>query len=424
MATDQVHVTAGSGRLRGALAWVDARFPLSRLWNDQWGRYYTPRNLNLWYVFGSLLLCIFAMQFVSGVFLAMSYKPDAEKAFQSVEYIMREVEWGWLIRYAHSTGASAFFIVCCLHIFRALLYGSHRRPRELLLVLGMLIYFVLMGEAFFGYLLPWGNMSYWGAQVIVSLFGSLPVVGTELSEWIRGDFFISDVTLNRFYALHVIALPAALALLVGLHLVALHEVGSNNPDGTDIRSQQDTDGNPLDGIRSHPYYTVKDLMALAGFLAIFTAIVLFAPAFHGLFLEAPNFEVANPLQTPPHISPVWYFTPFYAMLRSVPAFLGTQVWGALVMAAGVILPTFLPWLDRAPVRSIRYRGPIYRAALTLFAADFVLLGYCGLQPVVEPFKSLALAGTIYYFAFFLLLPWYSRLDRCRPAPDRVTRHGR
>jgi ubiquinol-cytochrome c reductase cytochrome b subunit len=424
MAGEEAEAAVGNRKLRGALAWMDARLPLSRVWNEQWGRYYAPKNLNLWYVTGSLLLFIFVMQFVSGVFLTMSYKPDAEKAFQSVEYIMRDVEWGWLIRYAHSTGASAFFVVSYLHMFRSLLYGSHRRPRELLWILGMLIYLVLMAEAFFGYLLPWGNMSYWGAQVIVSLFGTVPVVGTELSEWIRGDFFISDVTLNRFFALHVVALPTALALLVVLHLMALHEVGSNNPDGIDIRSRRDADGKPLDGVPSHPYYTVKDLMALAGFLAIFTAIVLFAPTFHGLFLEAPNFEIANPMQTPAHISPVWYFTPFYAMLRAVPAFMGTPVWGAMVMAAAVVVPIFLPWLDRAPVRSIRYRGPIYRVALVLFAINFLVLGYCGLRPAVQPFKSIALAGTLYYFAFFLLLPWYSRIDRCTPEPDRVTSRGR
>ena len=419
MATDPA--TAAEGK--GLLAWVDARFPLTKLWNEQWGQYYAPKNLNLWYLFGSLALFVLVIMIVSGIFLAMSYKPSAAEAFGSVEYIMRDVEWGWLIRYIHSTGASAFFLVVYLHMFRAMLYGSYRKPRELLWIVGMLIYLVMMGEAFFGYLLPWGNMSYWGAQVIVSLFGTLPVIGPDLAEWIRGDFFISDITLNRFFALHVVALPLVLVFLVVAHLIALHEVGSNNPDGVEIKKNKDANGNPVDGIWSHPYYSVKDLMGLAAFLVLFAAVIFFAPTMGGLFLEAPNFEQANPLQTPAHIAPVWYFTPYYAMLRAVPAFFGTQVWGVLVMGAAVMILFFLPWLDRSPVKSIRYRGPIYRIALALFVVWFVILGYCGLKPAAEPYKTLSVIGTIYYFAFFLLMPWYSRIDKYKPAPERVTYHS-
>jgi ubiquinol-cytochrome c reductase cytochrome b subunit len=420
MANDTTTASSGGGRMKALLGWVDDRFPLTKLWNEQWGQYYAPKNLNLWYLFGSLALFVLVIQIVTGIFLTMSYKPSAAEAFGSVEYIMRDVEWGWLIRYLHSTGASAFFVVVYLHMFRAMLYGSYRKPRELLWIFGMVIYLVMMGEAFFGYLLPWGNMSYWGAQVIVSLFGTLPVVGPDLAEWIRGDFFISDITLNRFFALHVIALPLVLVFLVIAHLIALHEVGSNNPDGVEIKKLKDKDGNPVDGIWSHPYYSVKDLMGLAGFLVLFAAAVFFAPTMGGLFLEAPNFEVANPMQTPEHIAPVWYFTPYYAMLRAVPAFMGTQVWGVLVMGAAVMILFFLPWLDRSPVKSIRYRGPIYKVALALFVVWFVILGYCGLKPAAEPYKTLSVIGTIYYFAFFLLMPWYSRIDSYKPAPERVT----
>jgi ubiquinol-cytochrome c reductase cytochrome b subunit len=420
MANDTTTAANGGGRMKALLGWVDDRFPLTKLWNEQWGQYYAPKNLNLWYLFGSLALFVLVMQIVTGIFLTMSYKPSATEAFGSVEYIMRDVEWGWLIRYLHSTGASAFFLVVYLHMFRAMLYGSYRKPRELLWILGMVIYLVMMGVAFFGYLLPWGNMSYWGAQVIVSLFGTLPLIGPDLAEWIRGDFFISDITLNRFFALHVIALPLVLVFLVIAHLIALHEVGSNNPDGVEIKKVKDKDGNPVDGIWSHPYYSVKDLMGLAGFLVLFAAAVFFAPTMGGLFLEPPNFEVANPMQTPEHIAPVWYFTPYYAMLRAVPAFMGTQVWGVLVMGAAVMILFFLPWLDRSPVKSIRYRGPIYKVALALFVVWFVILGYCGLKPAAEPYKTLSVIGTIYYFAFFLLMPWYSRIDSYKQAPERVT----
>jgi ubiquinol-cytochrome c reductase cytochrome b subunit len=414
---------ANGGWMKGLMGWIDDRFPLTQMWNEQWGKYYAPKNLNNWYYFGSLSLFVLVIQIVTGIFLTMNYKPAAAEAFGSVEYIMRDVEWGWLIRYLHSTGASAFFLVVYLHMFRAMLYGSYRKPRELLWIFGMVIYLVLMGEAFFGYLLPWGNMSYWGAQVIVSLFGTLPVIGSGLVEWIRGDFYISDITLNRFFALHVIALPLVLVFLVVAHLLALHEVGSNNPDGIEVKKNKGPDGHPVDSIPSHPYYSVKDLMGLAFFLVLFLGVVFFAPAFGGLFLEPPNFEPANPMQTPEHIAPVWYFTPFYAMLRAVPAFMGTQVWGVLVMGGAIVLLFFLPWLDRAPVKSIRYRGPIYKVALALFALNFIMLGYCGLKPAAEPFKTMSVIGTIYYFAFFLLMPWYTRIDSYKPEPQRVTYHA-
>jgi ubiquinol-cytochrome c reductase cytochrome b subunit len=423
MATGAGEAANGGGRLKALLGWVDDRFPLSQLWNEQWGKYYAPKNLNNWYYFGSLSLFVLVIQIVSGIFLTMNYKPAAADAFGSVEYIMRDVEWGWLIRYIHTTGASAFFLVVYLHMFRAFLYGSYRKPRELLWIFGMVIYLVLMGEAFFGYLLPWGNMSYWGAQVIVSLFGTLPVIGGHLAEWIRGDFYISDITLNRFFAMHVIALPLVLVFLAVAHLIALHEVGSNNPDGIEVKKLKGPDGHPLDAIPSHPYYSVKDLMGLAFFLILFCGVVFFAPTMGGLFLESPNFEAANPMQTPPHIAPVWYFTPFYAMLRSVPAMFGTQVWGVLVMGGAVVLLFFLPWLDRAPSKSIRYRGPIYKTGLTLFVIVFVMLGYCGMKPPVQPFKTMGVVGTIYYFAFLLLMPWYSRIDSHKPEPQRVTYHA-
>jgi ubiquinol-cytochrome c reductase cytochrome b subunit len=318
---------------KGLLGWIDKRFPLTALWRSQVSEYYAPKNFNFWYFFGSLALLILVNQLVTGIFLTMNYKPSSAEAFASIEYIMRDVNWGWLIRYMHSTGASAFFIVVYLHMFRALLYGSHRKPRELLWIFGCLIFLTLMAEGFMGYVLPWGNMSFWGAQVITSLFGSLPVIGGTLLEWIRGDYVIADATLNRFFALHVAAIPLALIFLVIAHLMALHEVGSNNPDGIEIHHHNDARGRPLDGVPFHPYYTVKDIMGVMFFLVLFAGVIFFAPSFGGLFLEGPNFEPANPLQTPPHIAPVWYFTPFYAMLRAVPSFAGTQVWGVLVMGA-------------------------------------------------------------------------------------------
>jgi ubiquinol-cytochrome c reductase cytochrome b subunit len=415
--------THGSAAAGGLLGWIDARFPLSKMMREHLSEYYAPKNFNFWYYFGSLAILVLVLQLVTGIYLTMSYKPNAAEAFGSVEYIMRDVEWGWLIRYLHSTGASAFFLVVYLHMFRALLYGSYRAPRELLWIFGMLIYLALMAEAFFGYLLPWGNMSYWGAQVIVSLFGTFPLIGDSLVEWIKGDYFISDITLNRFFALHVAALPLVLVMLVVVHILALHEVGSNNPDGIEIKKLKGADGIPLDGIPFHPYYTVKDIFGVGVFLLVFCAIVFFAPSLGGLFLETPNFEPANVMQTPPHIAPVWYFTPFYAMLRAVPSAFGTQIWGVIVLFAAIALLFFLPWLDRAPVKSIRYRGPLYKAALAIFALTFIALGYLGMQPATGMFPLFAKIGTVVYFLFFLLMPWYTRIDTVKPEPARVTYHA-
>jgi ubiquinol-cytochrome c reductase cytochrome b subunit len=404
----------------GLMGWINARFPLDSMLREHVTEYYAPKNFNTWYIFGSLALFVLVIQLVTGIFLTMNYKPSSTEAFGAVEYIMRDVEWGWLIRYLHSTGASAFFIVVYLHMFRALMYGSYKAPRELLWLLGMAIYLALMAEAFMGYLLPWGNMSFWGAQVIVSLFGTIPVVGDGLVEWIRGDYYISDITLNRFFALHVIALPLVLVGLVVAHILALHEVGSNNPDGVEIKKHKDAEGKPLDGIPFHPYYTVKDLLGLGVFLILFCGIVFFKPDGWGLFLEAPNFEPANPMQTPPHIAPVWYFTPFYAILRAVPSFLGTQVWGVLAMFGAIVLLALLPWLDKSPVKSMRYRGPISRIALGIFAVTFIALGYLGLKPATGIYPLLARVFTVIYFAYFLLMPWWSRLDSTKPVPERVT----
>jgi len=412
-----------SAGTKGVLGWIDRRFPLTALWRSQVSEYYAPKNFNFWYYFGSLALLVLVNQLVTGIFLTMNYKPASAEAFASVEYIMRDVSWGWLIRYMHSTGASAFFVVVYLHMFRALLYGSHRKPRELLWIFGCLIFLVLMAEGFMGYVLPWGNMSFWGAQVITSLFGSLPVIGGSLLEWIRGDYVIADATLNRFFALHVAALPLALIFLVIAHLMALHEVGSNNPDGIDIHDHEDAHGHPLDGVPFHPYYTVKDLVGVMFFLLIFCGVIFFAPTFGGLFLEGANFEPANPLQTPPHIAPVWYFTPFYAMLRAVPSFWGTQVWGVLVMGASIVILFFVPWLDRSPVRSIRYRGPLYKIMLTIFVVSFIVLGLCGLKPPAGIYPMLSKICTVLYFAFFLLMPFYTRFDRVKPVPERLTSHG-
>ncbi len=403
----------------GLTAWIDERFPLTALWKSQVSEYYAPKNMNFWYYFGSLALVVLVIQILSGLFLTMNYKPSSADAFGSVEYIMRDVEWGWLIRYIHSTGASAFFIVVYLHMFRALLYGSYQKPRELLWIFGMLIYFALMAEGFFGYLLPWGNMSYWGAQVIVSLFGAIPVVGDSLTEWIRGDFYISDVTLNRFFALHVVAIPFALVFLVIAHLMALHEVGSNNPDGVEIKKVKGPDGIPLDGIAFHPYYTVKDMVGLGVFLILFALVIFFAPTMGGYFLENANFDPANALQTPPHIAPVWYFTPFYAILRAVPS----KPLGAALMGIAVVLFVFLPWLDRGKVKSIRYRGPLFKFFLYSFAISFLALGYLGLQPPTPAYTLAARVFTVVYFAFFLLMPWYTSIDKTKPVPTRVTYHA-
>ena len=404
------------------MEWVDERFPATKVWEEHVSKYYTPKNFNFWYYFGSLLLLVMVLQIVTGIVLTMHYKPDSSLAFASVEYIMRDVPAGWFIRYLHSVGASMLFLAVYLHMFRAMLYGSYKGPRELIWILGMIIYVALMAEAFFGYLLPWGNMSYWGAQVIISLFGAIPVVGEGLAEWIRGDFVISDATLNRFFAFHVILLPLLLALLVYLHIVALHKTGSNNPDGVEIKKQKDDKGVPLDGIPFHPYYTVKDIFGAAVFMAIFLAIVFFAPELSGWFLEKDNFEPANILQTPPDIVPLWYLTPYYSILRAVtfewlPG--GAKLWGVMAMGLAIVLFFFLPWLDRSKVKSIRYRGWMYKTMLALFAVTFVMLGYLGTKNPGHIdliwFKNLVWAqiGLAIYFAFFLLMPIYTRLDRDR-----------
>ena len=409
----------GAAPKKGLWAWLNKRLPVDEFISAQLTGYYAPKNFNVWYFFGSLALFVLVMQLVTGIFLTMFYKPGELTSFDSVEYIMREVDFGWLIRYLHSTGASAFFIVVYLHMFRAFLYGSYRAPRELLWLIGMLVYLALMAEAFMGYVLPWGNMSFWGAQVIVNLFGTIPGIGAPLVEWIRGDYGIADATLNRFFALHVVALPLALLLLVMLHLVALRQTGSNNPDGIEIKEKVGPDGKPLDGIPFHPYYTVKDVVGVGVFLLLFTLVVFFKPTLGGLFLEAPNFEPANPLSTPEHIAPVWYFTPYYAILRAVP----DQRMGALLMLLAVVSFLFLPWLDRSPVKSMRYRGWISRTALALFAVSFVALGYLGLQPAEGLYVVLARIFAAIYFAFFLLMPFYSRIDAVKPVPDRVVYHA-
>ena len=386
--------------------WVDARFPMTKLWNEHLAEYYAPKNFNFWYYFGSLLVLVLAIQIISGIWLTMYYKPDAELAFASVEYIMRDVEWGWLIRYMHSTGASAFFVCVYLHMFRALMYGSYRQPRELLWLTGMAIYFTLMAEAFLGYLLPWGQMSYWGAQVIISLYGVIPFVGDELALWIRGDYVVSDVTLNRFFSLHVIAVPLALVGLATAHVLALHEVASNNPDGVEIKKNKDANGIPVDGIPFHPYYTVgKDLYGYGVFLIIFCAIMFFAPEMYGYFIEHNNFVPADPLKTPEHIAPVWYFTPFYAILRAIP----DKFLGVVAMGLAVGLFAFLPWLDRSPVKSIRYKGTFSRVALTLFVISFFVLGFLGTQAPTAVYTLMAQIFSLIYFGFFLLMPFSMQL---------------
>ena len=411
------------------MEWFDERFPATKVWEEHVSKYYPAKNFNFWYYFGSLLMLVMVLQIVTGIVLTMHYKPDADLAFASVEYIMRDVPAGWFIRYLHSVGASMLFLAIYLHMFRAMLYGSYKGPRELIWILGMILYIAMMAEAFFGYLLPWGNMSYWGAQVIISLFGAIPVVGEGLAEWIRGDFVVSDATLNRFFAFHVILLPLLLALLVYLHIVALHKTGSNNPDGVEIKKQKDDKGVPLDGIPFHPYYTVKDIFGAAVFMSIFLAIVFFAPELSGWFLEKDNFEPANILQTPPDIVPLWYLTPYYSILRAVtfewlPG--GAKLWGVMAMGLAIVLFFFLPWLDRSKVKSIRYRGWMYKFMLGLFAVTFVMLGYLGTKNPGHIdliwFKNVVWAqiGMVVYFAFFLLMPIYTRLDRTKPEPDRLT----
>ena len=444
------------------LNWVDNRFPLSKLFKEHMSEYYAPKNFNIWYVFGVLSLLVLVIQLVTGIFLVMHYKPDAALAFGSVEYIMRDVPWGWLIRYMHSTGASAFFLVVYLHMYRGLIYGSYRKPRELTWLFGCGIFLALMAEAFMGYLLPWGQMSYWGAQVIVNLFSAIPFIGPELSLWIRGDYVVGDATLNRFFSFHVIAVPLALLGLVVAHIIALHEVGSNNPDGIEIKAKKDAKGIPLDGIPFHPYYTVHDIFAVGVFLMVFCAIIFFAPEMGGYFLEYNNFIPADPFQTPLHIAPVWYFTPFYSLLRAVttemmyaliacvllgagvmvakvrmPAlFKGVVVllavvvvammmaidakfWGVVAMGGGVVVLFFLPWLDNCEVKSIRYRPDWHKYLYAVFVVDFVMLGYLGTQPVSVINGRLAQLGTLFYFGFFILMPWWSRIGKSKPVPDRV-----
>lgn len=448
------------------MAWVDARFPATKLYQEHLSEYYAPKNFNFWYFFGSLAMLVLVIQIVTGIFLVMHYKPDAALAFASVEYIMRDVPWGWLIRYMHSTGASAFFIVVYLHMYRGLIYGSYRKPRELVWIFGCLIFLMLMAEAFFGYLLPWGQMSYWGAQVIVNLFAAVPLVGPDLALLIRGDYVVSDATLNRFFSFHVIAIPLVLLGLVVAHIIALHEVGSNNPDGVEIKATKGANGHPLDGIPFHPYYTVHDILGVAVFLMAFSAIIFFAPEFGGYFLEYNNFIPADPLKTPAHIAPVWYFTPFYSMLRAttdvmvnvlaaivalgavlavlkgglsgkgkVLALVGAIVaiallktfdakfWGVVVMGGAVIILFFLPWLDRSPVKSIRYRPSWHKWVYGVFVVFFVVLGYLGIKPPSDLLTLLAQIGTLYYFAFFLLMPWWSRLGTFKAVPERVVYAG-
>jgi ubiquinol-cytochrome c reductase cytochrome b subunit len=448
-----------------ALNWVDSRFPLSKLWNDQWGQYYAPKNFNWWYIFGSLAMLVLVIQIVTGIFLVMHYKPDANLAFASVEYIMRDVPWGWLVRYMHSTGASAFFIVVYLHMLRSLMYGSYRKPRELIWLFGVGIFLALMGEAFFGYLLPWGQMSYWGAQVIVNLFSAIPFIGPDLSLWIRGDYVVSDATLNRFFAFHVIAIPLVLLGLVAAHLIALHEVGSNNPDGIEVKDNLGPDGHPLDAIPSHPYYTVHDAFGVTIFLLIFSAVVFFAPEMGGYFLEYNNFLPADSLKTPPHIAPVWYFTPYYSVLRATTSqfmyalivgvaayvalimlksrlsgaiklvaaviglvvivgmlFLDAKFWGVVLMGASVVILALMPWLDHSPARSIRYRPTWHKYVYILFGIAFVALGYLGVQPPTATRTLVSQICTFIYFGFFLLMPWWSRAGQFKPVPSRVTFH--
>jgi len=445
------------------LNWVDNRFPASKLYKEHLGEYYAPKNFNIWYVFGALSLLVLVIQIVTGIFLTMHYKPDAALAFASVEYIMRDVPWGWLIRYMHSTGASAFFVVVYLHMFRGLMYGSYRKPRELIWLFGCAIFLALMAEAFMGYLLPWGQMSYWGAQVIVNLFAAIPFIGPDLALLIRGDYVVGDATLNRFFAFHVIAVPLVLLGLVVAHIIALHEVGSNNPDGVEIKAHKDAKGKPLDGIPFHPYYTVHDIFAVSVFLMIFTAIIFFAPEAGGYFLEYNNFIPADPLKTPSHIAPVWYFTPYYSMLRAVTGemmyvFVACVVaaaaftilkarvamllkmaiavvalvavaamlvfdpkfWGVVVMGGAVIILFFLPWLDYSEAKSIRYRPDWHKYLYAVFVINFIVLGYLGIKPPSLINERVSQVGTLFYFGFFLLMPWWSRLGTFKPVPERVT----
>ncbi|MGH8220652.1 MAG: cytochrome b [Steroidobacteraceae bacterium] len=401
-----------TGRLR---AWLYKRFPVEEFISDQLTGYYAPKNFNFWYYFGVLSLVVFAIQLFTGIFLTMFYQVGDPASFNSVQFIMREVDYGWLIRYVHSTGASAFFLVVYLHMFRALLYGSYKPPRELLWIFGMFAYLALMAEAFLGYVLPWGNMSYWAAQVITNIFGTIPGIGPGLVEWIRGDYGISEATLNRFFALHVVAVPLALLLLVMLHLVALRRTGSSNPDGIEIKAHLGPDGHPIDGIPFHPYYTVKDTVGVGVFLVLFAIVVFFVPTFGGYLLEPANFELANPLSTPPDVMPSWYLTPYYAILRGIP----NQRLGALLLLLAIVVYFLLPWLDRSPVKSMRYKGWLSRTFLALFVIGFLCLMYAGLHPVEPLYVLIGRIGTVLYFAYFVLMPWYTRIERVKPLPDRL-----
>jgi ubiquinol-cytochrome c reductase cytochrome b subunit len=403
----------------GLWGWLNKRLPIDAFWRSQVSEYYAPKNFNVWYFFGSLALMVLVMQLLTGIFLTMFYKVGETSAFDSVEFIMREVSYGWLLRYLHAVGASAFFVVVYLHMYRALMYGSYKAPRELLWLFGMFIYLALMAEAFMGYVLPWGNMSYWAATVIINLFNTIPLIGPGLVEWIRGDYGVADATLNRFFSLHVVAVPLILLLLVAVHLVALHEVGSNNPDGIEIKDNKGEDGHPLDGIPFHPYYTVKDIFGVGVFLLLFAIVVFFVPTFGNLFLEEANFEPANPLSTPDPIAPSWYFTPYYAILRAVP----NQRIGALLLLLAVLSFFFLPWLDRSPVRSVRYRGTWFKGFLALFTVSFLMLMYLGLKPATGVYVTLARVFSVGYFAFFWLMPFYTKWDVTKPVPKRVTFHA-
>ncbi len=395
--------------------WIDERFPLKTLWKDHMSEYYAPKNFNFLYYFGSLALLVFGIQVLSGIWLTMFYNPSSAEAFDSVEYIMRDIKYGWLIRYIHSTGASFFFIVVYLHIFRGLLYGSYKKPRELLWIIGVVIFLCLLAECFFGYLLPWGNMSFWGAQVITSLFGAIPIVGSSLVEWIRGDYTISGATLNRFFSIHVSAMPLIFLILITIHLIALHEVGSNNPDGIEIKKNKDSNGVPFDGIPMHPYYTVKDLFGVSVFFIFFFYVVFYSPDFYGFFLEAPNFVPADQLATPEHIAPVWYMTPYYAILRAIP----NKLAGIVAMGASIAVLFILPWLDRSSVKSIRYKGLLSKVALTLFIISFFVLGYLGMEPPSTGKTLLAQICSFVYFSFFLFMPVYSSLEKTKKEPERV-----
>ncbi len=409
---------------RNFMGWVDARLPVTETYEKHLSKYYAPKNFNFWYFFGVLAVIVLVMQLLTGIWLTMSYSPSGEGAFASIEYIMRDVKYGWMLRYMHSTGASAFFLVVYLHMFRGIAYGSYRKPRELIWILGMLIYVALMAEGFFGYLLPWGNMSFWAGQVIVSLASAIPVVGDSLAIWVKGDFNISGITLNRFFALHVVLVPLVLIVLVFLHILALHEVGSNNPDGVDIKKHLNKDGSPLDGIPFHPYYTIgHDLPAIIGFLFLFSLVMFYFPDGGGYLIEPPNYEPANPLKTPDLIAPVWYYTPYYSMLRAAtfPLLgLDAKFWGLVVLAGAIVLPAVLPWLDRSPVRSIRYKGMGSKIFLGLFVIAFCILGYLGTKHPTPGRTLAAQICTAIYFGYFLLMPWYTRAEKTKPVPDRVT----